>query len=205
MRACSSWLVPLLVALAVVAVTVVALALRTPGGPADAAGLGVPPSPSPATPPAPEPEDAPAVPQPVAPTCSPLGLLVTAGPVDAGLGHRAVVVTVTNCGDAAREVTGYPAVEVLDAGGRPMAFETAHESSYMVIDPGPAPLVLQPGESAVTGVSWSATVAAGGLTEGQALRVVPVPGDPGQVLPMWVDAGTTGRIEVAAWATELAR
>ncbi|MGY1651671.1 DUF4232 domain-containing protein [Geodermatophilus sp. SYSU D01119] len=205
MRSRASWLVPLLVALAVVAVTAVALAVRTPGGAADAAGIGVPRSPSPATPPAPGPEDAPAVPQPVAPACSPLGLLVTAGPVDAGLGHRAVVVTVTNCGDAPREVTGYPAVEVLDAAGRPMPFTTEHESSYMVIDPGPAPLVLWPGESAVTGVSWSATVTAGGLTEGQALRVVPVPGDPGQVLPMWVDAGTTGEIQVAAWATGLAR
>ena len=202
----SSWLVPLLVALAVLAVASVALTARAPGG-AEAAGIGVPPAPAPtAAPTTPTPAPwAPEVPQPVTPTCSPLGLRVTAGPVDAGLGHRAVVVSVTNCGDAPREVTGYPGVEVLDAAGRPMPFTVAHGSSYMVIDPGPAPLVLQPGESAVTGVSWSATVTAGGLTEGQALRVVPVPGDPGQVLPMWVDAGTTGEVDVAAWATELAR
>ncbi|MGY1725593.1 DUF4232 domain-containing protein [Geodermatophilus sp. SYSU D01062] len=193
-------------ALAVVAVTAGALAARAPAG-AEAAGIGVPPAPTPSaepTEPAPAP-GAPEVPQPVTPTCSPLGLLVTAGPVDAGLGHRGVVVTVTNCGDAPRDVTGYAGVQVLDGTGRSMPFAVEHESTYTVRDPGPAPLVLQPGESAVTGVSWSATVTDGGLTEGRALRVVPVPGDPGQVLPMWVDAGTTGEIAVAAWATELAQ
>ena len=123
----------------------------------------------PTTAPTPAP-GAPEVPQPAAPTCSPLELLVTAGPV-AGLGHRAVVVTVTTCGAVPREVTGY-------AGGE---------------------------GSAVTGVSWSATVTDGTLTGGQALRVVPVPCDPGQVLSMWVDAGTTGELEVAAWAREPAR
>jgi uncharacterized protein DUF4232 len=205
----SRLLAPLLVGVAVLGlVLTVLLAARAPAR-SDAAGLGVPPSPVPTTPPAPAPapeaEAVPESPEPVTPTCSPLGLLVTAGPVDAGLGHRAVVVTVTNCGDAPREVTGYAGVEVLDPGGRTMPFTVAHESTYMVIDPGPAPLVLQPGESAITGVSWSATVTAGGLTEGQALRVIPVPGDPGQVLTMWVDAGTTGEIAVAAWARELAR
>ncbi|MGY1794451.1 DUF4232 domain-containing protein [Geodermatophilus sp. SYSU D00525] len=200
------WPVPLLVALAVVAVTAGVLAARAPAG-ADAAGIGVPPGPTPAAEPtAPTPAPgAPEVPQPVTPTCSPLGLLVTAGPVDAGLGHRGVVVTVTNCGDVPRDVTGYAEVSVLDGTGRPMPFTVAHESTYTVRDPGPSPLVLQPGQSAVTGVSWSATVTDGGLTEGRALHVVPVPGDPGQVLPMWVDAGTTGEVAVAAWATELAQ
>ena len=202
----SRLLAPLLVVIAVLGLVLTALLVaRGPARSSDAAGLGVPPAPVPVTPPAPSPEVAPESPEPVTPACSPLGLLVTAGPVDAGLGHRAVVVTVTNCGDAPREVTGYAGVEVLDPAGKTMPFTVAHESTYMVIDPGPAPLVLQPGESAVTGVSWSATVTAGGLTEGQALRVVPVPGDPGQVLTTWVDAGTTGEIAVAAWARELAR
>ena len=194
----SRLLAPLLVVIAVLGLVLTALLVaRGPARSSDAAGLGVPPAASP--------EVAPESPEPVTPACSPLGLVVTAGPVDAGLGHRAVVVTVTNCGDAPREVTGYAGVEVLDPAGKTMPFTVAHESTYMVIDPGPAPLVLQPGESAVTGVSWSATVTAGGLTEGQALRVGPVPGDPGQVLTTWVDAGTTGEIAVAAWARELAR
>ncbi|SFP84484.1 Protein of unknown function [Geodermatophilus dictyosporus] len=199
-------LAPLLVAFAVLAVALVALvAVRTPAG-AEATGLAVPPTPvPPAFPPTHPDEPVPASPSPVAPVCSPLGLSVTAGEVDAGLGHRAVVLTVTNCGSGPRVVTGYPDVAVLDATGAPMPFTVAHDSSYMVRDPGPAPLVLQPGQTAVTGVSWSATVTAGGLTEGQALRVVPVPGDVAQVLPVWVDAGTTGEIAVAAWATELAQ
>ncbi|MGR7025590.1 DUF4232 domain-containing protein [Geodermatophilus sp. URMC 62] len=202
-------LAPLLVALAVAAVAgLVLLAARLPAA-SDAAGIGVPPAPDPTAaapvPTTPSPAPAPAPSTTAAPTCSPLGLLITAGGVDAGLGHRAVVVTVTNCGDRPREVTGYADIAVLDGAGRAMPFTVAHESTYMVRDPGPAPLVLQPGESAVTGVSWSATVTDGGLTEGQALRVVPVPGDPGQVLPVWVDAGSTGEIGVAAWATELAQ
>ncbi|SDC55139.1 Protein of unknown function [Geodermatophilus telluris] len=196
---------PVLVGLAVLAVALVALvAVRAPAG-AEATGLAVPPTPVPptfptATGPAPGP-----TPTPVAPVCSPQGLSVTAGEVDAALGHRAVVLTVTNCGSHPREVTGYADVAVLDATGAPMPFTVVHDSTYTVRDPGPSPLVLQPGEAAVTGVSWSATVTSGGLTEGQALRVVPVAGDVAQVLPVWVDAGTTGEIAVAAWATELAQ
>ncbi|PRY51051.1 uncharacterized protein DUF4232 [Geodermatophilus tzadiensis] len=198
-------LAPVLAGLAVLAIALVALvAVRAPAG-AEATRLAVPPVPvPPAFPTASGPAPAPS-PSPVAPVCSPLGLSVTAGEVDAALGHRAVVLTVTNCGSEPREVTGYPDVAVLDASGAPVPFTVAHDSSYTVRDPGPVPPVLQPGRQAVTGVSWSATVTAGGPTEGQALRVVPVPGDVAQVLPVWVDAGTTGEIAVAAWATELAR
>jgi hypothetical protein len=146
----------------------------------------------------------PSAPQPPVSTCSPAGLRLTAGPVDAAVGHRAAVLTLTNCGTAPREVTGYADVAVLDADGRPMAVTVVHESTYMVTDPGPAPLVLQPGESAVTGLSWSATVTDGEIGEGQALRVAAVAGDTAQLLPMRVDMGTTGQVAVAAWATELA-
>jgi hypothetical protein len=212
----SRWLLPALAAGAVaVLALVVLLALRpAPGG--TAAG-GIAPPPLPAATPAPGTQapgtpgtqtpapGAPEVPQPPVSTCSPAGLRITAGPVDAGLGHRAAVLTLTNCGTEPRDVTGYADVAVLDAAGTPMPVTVAHESTYMVIDPGPAPLVLQPGESAVTGLSWSATVTDGEPGEGQAVRVAAVAGDTPQVLPMWVDMGTTGAIAVAAWATELAR
>ncbi|WP_197028974.1 DUF4232 domain-containing protein [Blastococcus sp. URHD0036] len=200
-------LLPALVAGAVVVpAAVVLLALRPLAGGSDAGGIA--PAPTATAAPSPE-EAAPApagtpVPQPPA-TCSPAGLRITAGPVDAAVGHRAAVLTVTNCGTEPRDVTGYADVAVLDAAGTPMPVAVVHESTYTVIDPGPVPLLLQPGESAVTGISWSATVTDGEIGEGQAVRVAAVPGDTAQVLPMWVDLGTTGEIAVAAWATELAR
>ncbi|MGY1813735.1 DUF4232 domain-containing protein [Blastococcus sp. SYSU D00820] len=210
----SSWLrrlAPVLVVVAVLAVAVTALLVFRPApgtaGGVDAGGIAPPAVPSAAPPTAEQPPGAEyeSPPLPGAITCSPAGLQITSGPVDAALGHRAVVVTVTNCGTGPREVTGYAGVEVLDAAGAPMPVSVVHESTYMVIDPGPAPLVLQPGQTAVTGLSWSATVTDGEIGEGQAVRIRAVAGDTAQVLPMWVDMGTTGEIAVAAWATELAR
>ncbi|MGW4592897.1 DUF4232 domain-containing protein [Amycolatopsis thermoflava] len=127
------------------------------------------------------------------------------GPVEPALGHRAFVLTLTNCGTAARAVSGYPDVQVLGPEGEVLDVRVERGSSYMAIDPGPGTFALAPGKSLVTVVSWANTVTDGEIVTGSALAVASKPGEAPRQLPVETDLGTTGEITVTAWATELAR
>ncbi|GAA5152135.1 DUF4232 domain-containing protein [Amycolatopsis dongchuanensis] len=137
------------------------------------------------------------------PRCPDSGLSVTAGEVDAALGHRASVLTATNCGTTPVRLDGYPAIRLLDATRAPLAVTVAHDSSYMAIDPGPAPLTVAPGGRALTVLSWSNTVTYGDSATGAFVEVVPLPGAAAQTLPLDTDLGTTGSLTVTAWASSL--
>ncbi|WP_116043261.1 DUF4232 domain-containing protein [Amycolatopsis palatopharyngis] len=145
----------------------------------------------------------PANPEPKA--CPDSGVRHEAGQVEAALGHRAVVLTLVNCGSVPRVVTGYPAVAVLDPAGVPVDVEVRHDSSYMAIDPGPKTIELDPGDSLLSVVAWSATVTDGESETGAALAVSSLPGQKPQTLEVETDLGTTGEIEVTAWDVALAR
>jgi hypothetical protein len=125
---------------------------------------------------------------------------LTVGPVEAALGHRAVVVRLTNCRSAPITIDGYPNVAVLDAGRRPMKVTVAHGISYMAIDPGPTRIRLTKGESALAAVSWSNTVeVAEDKASGTYLAVARHAGEQPVVWPVDTDLGTTARIIVSAW------
>ncbi|OXM63386.1 MULTISPECIES: DUF4232 domain-containing protein [Amycolatopsis] len=128
-----------------------------------------------------------------------------AGLVDAALGHRGFVLTLTNCGTAARAVSGYPDVQVLGPEGRVLDVRVERGTSYMAIDPGSGTFALAPGKSLVSVVSWANTVTDGEVLTGSALGVASRPGEAPQRLPVETDLGTTGEITVTAWAEELAR
>src|SRR5436305_5247889 len=84
------------------------------------AGCGTPPPrPVPTPTPAPSPTYAPP------PTA---GLSLSVGPVEAGLGHRASVLTLTNLDTAPRKVTGYPDVKILAGDGAPLDVQVLHET-----------------------------------------------------------------------------
>ena len=93
-------------------------------------------------------------PAPPRPTCLAFGASITVGLVDAALGHRAVVVKLTNCRSTPITVNGYPDVAVLDADRRAMNLTITRGTSYMAIDPGPKKLILGKGETALAGRSW---------------------------------------------------
>ncbi|WP_460649222.1 DUF4232 domain-containing protein [Kribbella endophytica] len=144
------------------------------------------------------------IPTPPPKVCPASGAQVSVGPVEAALGHRAVVLTVTNCRPKALTLKGYPAVVVLDYWRKPLGTAVAHDSSYMAIDPGPERLKLAKGQTAVSVVAWSNTVAAGSDPEaGQFLKVAASKGDAQAVWPVVTDLGTTGKLEVTAWARKL--
>lgn len=130
--------------------------------------------------------------------------MITVGPVDAALGHRAVIVKLTNCHSAPITVNGYPAVIVLDAGRRPMKLTIAHGTSYMAIDPGPSRIRLTHGQSALAVIAWSNTVevAEDNLT-GTYLAIASHTGQPPVIWPVTTDVGTTAKLTLTAWSRKL--
>ncbi|EMD24526.1 DUF4232 domain-containing protein [Amycolatopsis azurea] len=164
------------------------------------AGCSAPPPPPP---PAPPTVHTP-VPGEVEPAgCLGTGVTVKSGPVEVALGHRAVVLTLTNCGTTPRTLTGYPEVRLLDKKKQPMAVEVEHGTSYMAIDPGVSPQTVQPGGTLLSVVSWSNTVTAGSPEAGAYVTVAAATGDPEQRITVDTDLGTTGKLTLTAWNAAL--
>jgi hypothetical protein len=139
-------------------------------------------------------------PAPPRPTCPASGASITVGPVEAALGHRAVVVKLTNCRATPITVNGYPDIAVLDADRRAMNLTITRGTSYMAIDPGPKKLVLRQGETALAAISWSNTVEAGeDKASGTYVAVARSKGEHPIVWPVDTDLGTTAKITLTAW------
>ena len=133
----------------------------------------------------------------------PNGLSLSVGQVEAGLGHRASVLTLTNLDTQPRKVTGYPDLKLLAADGSVVEVTVEHGTSYFARDLGPQNLTVQPGEKVLAVLAWSATVTDGDKHTGAAISVVPVPGEPAQTQPLETDLGTTDTVKVSSWATKI--
>jgi hypothetical protein len=73
----------------------------------------------------------------------------------------------------------------------------------MARDPGSSRILLDKGESVLAVVAWSNTATSGDKADGNFLSVARSKGDEPVVLPVWTDLGTTGKLELTAWATKL--
>lgn len=143
-----------------------------------------------------------ATPTPTPPpsTCPASGVSLTVGDVDAALGHRAVVITLTNCRSKVMTVNGYPDVTVLDGKRRTMDVTVTRGTSYMAIDPGPTTIQLRKGETAMAAVSWSNTVEIGAdKATGTYLSIMSRAHDKPVVWPVVTDIGTTAKLTLTAW------
>ncbi|MGW5191209.1 DUF4232 domain-containing protein [Kribbella sp. NPDC004138] len=139
-------------------------------------------------------------PTPPPPTCPPSGASITVGPVEPALGHRAVVLKLTNCRAAPLTLNGYPEVTVLNGRRRTMNVTITHGMSYMARDPGPTQIRLRKGESALAAVSWSNTVeVAEDKASGTYLAIARRAGDRPTVWPVDTDLGTTAKLTLTAW------
>lgn len=134
--------------------------------------------------------------------CPPSGARVETGPVDGAMGLRAMTLTLTNCSEQPYELNGYPAVRVLDEKGTPLTgvrtVEGTDEVPMAPEDPGPAPLTLDPGESARAGLYWRMAA-----EDGTYLRVVPQRGRKAlNVRPAEpLDIGPQNTLGTTAWAS----
>ncbi|WP_328915690.1 MULTISPECIES: DUF4232 domain-containing protein [unclassified Streptomyces] len=138
-----------------------------------------------------------------APVCPAAGLWLTADEPDAAMGLRAMSVHLTNCGTKSRTVSGYPALRVLDGDGGtlPVTVHRGISVTTGIDDPAPTRLTLAPGQGALAVLAWRNTVTDSTVvaTNGAAIEVVPAPGAAAQSVPVLVDLGNTGTLDVTAW------
>ncbi|MGW7682818.1 DUF4232 domain-containing protein [Kribbella sp. NPDC054772] len=139
-------------------------------------------------------------PTPPPPPCPASGPAIAVGPVEAALGHRAVVLKLTNCRSTPITLDGYPELAVLDARHRTMNVKVTRGSSYMAIDSGATRIVLHKGQTALAAVSWSNTVeVAEDKVSGAYLAITARADDRPVVRPVDTDLGTTGKVTLTAW------
>lgn len=137
------------------------------------------------------------------PECPAAGLWLTADEPDAAMGLRAMSVHLTNCGTKSLTVSGYPALRVLDGDGGTLPVKVHRGISVTtgIDDPAPTRLTLAPGRGALAVLAWRNTVTDSTVvaTNGAAIEVVPAPGAAAQSVPVLVDLGNTGTLDVTAW------
>ncbi|CAM5557010.1 DUF4232 domain-containing protein [Streptomyces albus] len=136
--------------------------------------------------------------------CPASGVVVDMGPVETGMMHRAVVLTLTNCGRKPYAVDGYPWVRALGEDGRPLPVKVNEDGSYFGGDPGPRKLLLDPGLTVKSILAWVSTPEGGDLIEGDALAISAAPGLPVRVFPLeGHDIRLMDELNTTAWRTEL--
>nr|BBA84059.1 lipoprotein [Streptomyces lavendulae] len=141
---------------------------------------------------------------PEAGACPPSGIRVTADDGDAAMGLRVVGLRLENCGKADYALDGYPQLELLDGDLSPVQGIRIVQGSGGIttgtgFDDPARPLVLKPGESALSGLMWRNTTESGDPVNVPHVRVRAKEGaDPVTVTPH-LDLGTTGRLAVRAW------
>jgi hypothetical protein len=139
-------------------------------------------------------------------TCPSSGAVVTTGVVDTAMGRRATVLELRNCGTRPYDVDGYPRIGALDANREALDLTITHDHPYTDAgrDQGPKPLTLMPGQSVKSVLNWNNRVTSfDPVTEGAYLVVTPKEGETPQTLPFRLDIGTSGELDVTAWARDL--
>ncbi|MFJ5773664.1 DUF4232 domain-containing protein [Streptomyces sp. NPDC093094] len=136
--------------------------------------------------------------------CPPSGVHVYADQGDAAMGLRAVGLHLVNCGTRPYPIEGYPRLELLDEDHEPVdgvriLDGTGRIGTGLGGDDAPRPVVLRPGEAAVSSLAWRNTTEFGDPVNAPYVRLWAKPGAaPVTVVPE-LDLGTTGQLGVAPW------
>ncbi|MEU9245997.1 DUF4232 domain-containing protein [Streptomyces shenzhenensis] len=136
--------------------------------------------------------------------CPSSGVRLWADDGDAAMGLRVVGLHLENCGKRDYALDGYPELSLLDddrepvEGIRILRGGAAIASGTGFDDP-PGPLVLKPGESALSGLVWRNTTQAGTAVNVPYVRVLAKPGAAPVTVTPGLDLGTTGKLGVGAW------
>ncbi|MFF2197528.1 DUF4232 domain-containing protein [Streptomyces sp. NPDC058157] len=136
--------------------------------------------------------------------CPPSGIRVTADDGDAAMGLRVVGLHLENCGKRDYALDGYPLLELLDTNRSPVQGVRIVQGSGGIttgtgFDEPARPVVLKPGESALSGLMWRNTTGSGDAVDVPYVRVRAVPGADPVVVTPHLDLGTTGLLAVRAW------
>lgn len=137
-------------------------------------------------------------------TCPKAGMRLYADQGDAAMGLRVVGLHLVNCGAGPVRLNGYPKLTIQDedhhaVDGIRILQGTGQISTGIGGDSGPQPVVLRPGEAAVSELAWRNTTQAGEPVNAPYARVWATPAaDPVMVVPE-LDLGTTGELGVGPW------
>ncbi|MFJ2572652.1 DUF4232 domain-containing protein [Streptomyces halstedii] len=136
--------------------------------------------------------------------CPASGVSVGMGPVETAMFHRAVVLTLTNCGTAPYRVGGYPAVRALGEDGRRIPVPVNPGGSMFGQDQGPEQIELKPGGTVRSILAWVSTQEGGDLIEGDALEIAAAPDAGARVFPLeGHDLRLMDELNTTAWRTAL--
>ncbi|MGW9406699.1 DUF4232 domain-containing protein [Streptomyces diastaticus] len=143
--------------------------------------------------------------------CPDSGFRAQAGATDAAMGLRVGTVALYNCGAEPLRLKGYPALQVLDTEREPMGTEVVEGTRRVSMgpeDPGPRPLVLDPGMSARSTLAWRywAVDPRTGKGLGAYLRVAPDGQTPPQTVEVagGLDVGE-GVLGTTAWEYDISQ
>ncbi|MFE4519762.1 DUF4232 domain-containing protein [Kitasatospora sp. NPDC056783] len=139
--------------------------------------------------------------------CPSSGLRLYADEGSAAMGLRAVGVHLRNCGTATVTLEGYPQVQPLDAGHKPLDGVRvlrggAEIASGTGADDPPRKIALGPGEGARSVLVWRNTTEAGTPRNAPYVRVRATPDAAPVMVTPELDLGTTGRLGAGAWVRE---
>ncbi|MFJ9056300.1 DUF4232 domain-containing protein [Streptomyces sp. NPDC102409] len=134
--------------------------------------------------------------------CPASGVAVEMGPVQTAMFHRAVTLTLTNCGAESYRVHGYPSVRALGDDGERIPVPVNPGGSMFGNDEGPEEVVLKPGGSVTSTLAWVSTKEGGDLIEGDALEIAAAPDTGARVFPLeGHDIRLMDELNTTAWRT----
>ncbi|WP_329366751.1 DUF4232 domain-containing protein [Streptomyces sp. NBC_00669] len=138
---------------------------------------------------------------PPAGPCPASGLRVGVEATDAATGLRQTTVTLTNCGAKSLAVSGYPKLRLLDDHGRTVEVRVHHGDDIVdsVTDPGPATTTLRPGRQVIAILAWRNTYTESNDPPALATTLEFTVAGAKQRVPLHVDLGNTGKLDVTAW------
>lgn len=165
-------------------------------------GIARPSSPPPSITAAPEPTET-VVPLPPpeedSERCAPDNTLLTIGPEDAALGHRALTIYLTNAGTTACDAFGYPSLTFSSAEGSPLTIAVEPDASTAGQNAGPTKVVLAPGATAKTVLSWRSAGRFDADGAVASLRIAPVSGGYAVPFMLRLDLVDGGNATITAW------
>jgi hypothetical protein len=134
--------------------------------------------------------------------CTTDNTTIAAPAPDGATGHRGQSLQLINVSEEACVVDGYPDVAYGDQNDHLLDVTVEHGRSFMAEDPGPAPITLQPGESASAVIGWDANSEHGQLAA-RSLWIAVAPGERrlSWDIPLDIIAGST--VSVTAWRPQV--
>lgn len=130
--------------------------------------------------------------------CTPDRAMILKGEPDAATGHRGLRLELMNFSDAPCTIEGYPDIAFGDQNGHLLDTTIEHGGSFMATDPGPAPVIVPAGSSAVAYLGWDAQSTHGALIA-RTLWAAVVAGETRGSWPVELDVVAGTPVSVTAW------